>query len=381
MSELSIIKIIIIGLQYLNLYYVADVFLIISIALFLTAIYKHVQIASTLLASLGIFTTIFIISIGISHFDSNAIEKSIPELLNGLAIAFIFEFINLVLILILRFVNKRRVKKSDNNGITPTAIYLTLREISTYNNATQKPLLNNILEQLRLSQENTQKILQLKEVNTSKKLGLLMDIKSSLVDEDSLIKQVKIEISNGFNKLFNELDNKVEKSDIEKIRKGLQNVVDQINSISDNELVQSLQIIKPYLESLEQQFQVKQNLTQGTGQILQNNSEKLLENSVENEGANKFKYIYNQAFNFMDSGKYQNAITYFSQAIKLNSQDFSLYYNQSCCHALLGEIEPALDNLNNAILLNKQCIEMAKTDLDFDKIRNNPKFQILLVGS
>ncbi|MBE9563073.1 MAG: hypothetical protein IMF12_09465 [Proteobacteria bacterium] len=405
MSELSIIKIIIFGLQYLNFYYVADIFLIISIALFSTAIYRNIQIIPTLLAGLGVFTTILIISIGISNFDSHSIESSIPDLLNSLAIALIFGFINLILILILRFLNNCEVeKKPGNSEITPTAIYLTLREISTFNNVTQKPLLNSIFEQLRLSQENTQRILELQGIDISKKIELLSNIITILIENSSSIKQMEIEINKGFNELSNGLDNNIKKTDIEKICKVLQDIIVQIDSISDNELTKSLQTVMPYLKNLQQLHAQANNtfpkiekslteLTQGMQQVLQDNLE-LLENSVETQldmaeaikpsedsESEEFKSVYYQAFNAMDSGEYQDAITYFSRAIELNSQEFSLLYNQSCCYALIGEIELALDTLSNAILLNEQCIEMAKTDLDFDKIRHEPKFQALLSGS
>jgi len=413
MSELSIIKIIIIGLQYLNPYYVADVFLIISIALFSIAIYKRTQIIPTLLASLGIFSTILLISISISHFDSNSIESSIPNLLNGLITALIFGFINLLLVLILRFIKNRKIP--EKSEITPTAIYLTLREIATYNNITQKPLLNNIFEQLRLSQENTQRILELHGVGVSQELDLLKSIKNALIDEDSLIKQIKIEIINGFNKLFIELGDQTETSNIAKIHTELQNITSQINSIPATKLATSLQAIQPYLESLQQLRiqtndtfpKIEQNLTElikGMQQVLQNNldmlntsvetqldmAEVLIENNLQESSENsqqiitdkveleEFDAVYNQAFSCMDSGDYENAITYFSQAIEINPQEFSLFYNQACCYAMFDQIESALATLQNAILLNEQCIEMANTDLDFDKIRYDSRFQALL---
>ena len=368
MSELSIIKIIILGLQHLNLYYVADIFLIISIALFSAAIYKQLKIATTLLSLLGIFTTILTISIGISQFDNNTIEISMPILLDGLAIAFIFGFINFMLVLVLQFLSKSKAKKPDTSEITPTAIYLTLREISTYNNVTQKPLLISIFEQLRLSQENNQRILQLQETNVYKELDLLKNIK-----------------------------NIVEKNDIE-----LGAIIDQQDSGSNHELIQSLQELQQYLKNLQQLHtqandtfprleQSLTELTEGMQQVLQNNLE-LLENSIEtqldmveatkalkdSESSGKLRTAYDQAFSYMDSGEYKNAITYFSQAIELNPQEFSLFYNQSCCYAMLGEVEPSLEVLSDAILLNEECIEMANNDLDFNKIRYNPKFQSLL---
>ncbi|MFK5970712.1 MAG: hypothetical protein QM487_11410 [Candidatus Marithrix sp.] len=397
MSELSIIKIIIISLQYLNLYYIADVFLVISLVLFWIAVYKNIKIISSLLTSFGIFITILIIFISISKFNTSTIENNLPDLLNGFSIALIFGFFNLSLVWILKLINTRRTVKSKSTEITPTAIYLTLRELSTYNNITQKPLLNNIFEQLRLIQENTQRIIEIHGISVSQELDLLKTIKNDIIDEGLLIKQVKAEITNGFNKLD-------KKNDIDKIQQGLQNIVNKIDLVSNTELAKSLQEIKPYLENLQQLHiqandsfpKIEQNLTeltQGIQQVLQNNLELLkvsmetqldmAEVSIENVQENKLateesKSIYDKAFNNMDAGDYQNAIIYFDQVIELNSQEFSLFYNQACCYALLDQTELALKALQNAILLDKQCVEMASTDLDFDKIRYDPRFQVLL---
>ncbi len=400
MSELSIIKIIIISLQYLNIYYIADVFLVISLVLFWIAVYKNIKIIISLLTSLGIFITILIIFISISKFNTSAVENNIPDLLNDLGIALIFGFFNLSLVWVLRLINIRRTVKIESTEITPTAIYLTLRELSTYNNITQKPLLNRIFEQLKLIQENTQRIIEIHGIGVSQELDLLKTVKNDIIDESLLIKQIKVEIINGFNKLD-------KKDDIDKIQQVLQNIVNKINLVSNTELAKSLQEIQPYLESLQQLHiqandsfpKIEQNLTeltQGIQQVLQNNLETLevsmetqldmAEVSIENVlqenklaiKSEESKSIYDKAFNNMDAGDYQNAIIYFNQAIEANSQEFSLFYNQACCYALLDQTELALKVLQSAILLDKQCIEMASTDLDFDKIRYDSRFQALL---
>lgn len=88
----------------------------------------------------------------------------------------------------------------------------------------------------------------------------------------------------------------------------------------------------------------------------------------------------NNAFAFMEQGDYQQAIGYFEQALELNSTEFSLFYNKACCHALIGEAEPAIVALQEAIYLNSECLEMATNDSDFNNIRYDAHFRSLLKG-
>lgn len=56
------------------------------------------------------------------------------------------------------------------------------------------------------------------------------------------------------------------------------------------------------------------------------------------------------------------------------------YFNKACAYALQENIPLALaiENLKQAINLNSECLEMAKTDTDFDKIRRDRRFIDLL---
>ena len=53
-------------------------------------------------------------------------------------------------------------------------------------------------------------------------------------------------------------------------------------------------------------------------------------------------------------------------------------YSKACCYALQNRLELALENLQKAIQLDNEYREMAKTDSDFDNIRNDVRFQELL---
>ncbi len=56
------------------------------------------------------------------------------------------------------------------------------------------------------------------------------------------------------------------------------------------------------------------------------------------------------------------------------------WYNKACAYALQGNIEQVVENLQAAINLNPKYREMAKTDSDFDSIRDDARFQALIQG-
>ena len=56
-------------------------------------------------------------------------------------------------------------------------------------------------------------------------------------------------------------------------------------------------------------------------------------------------------------------------------------YKLSCAYAQQRSLEPALANLAHAINLEAKYLEMAKVDSDFDHIRDQSQFQILLNSS
>lgn len=78
-------------------------------------------------------------------------------------------------------------------------------------------------------------------------------------------------------------------------------------------------------------------------------------------------------------GKFDEAMTAFDTALAIKPNHDNTMYCRACTYALQNQIEPALNNLAQAIQLNpEENCEMAKTDSDFDAIRNDPRFQALL---
>ncbi len=95
---------------------------------------------------------------------------------------------------------------------------------------------------------------------------------------------------------------------------------------------------------------------------------------------NKHKAWFSRGLALLKLGRIDEAITSLERNRELYSLNPSTWYNIACCYALQGNVELALKNLEQAINLNSNlCREMAKIDLDFNKIRANQKFRSLLM--
>jgi tetratricopeptide (TPR) repeat protein len=88
---------------------------------------------------------------------------------------------------------------------------------------------------------------------------------------------------------------------------------------------------------------------------------------------------YNRGCVLCRLGHYEEAIASWSQALAIKPDYPSAFYNTACLYALLGNANLAIENLQQAINLNSNKYrEMAKNDSDFDRIRGEQRFQVLL---
>ncbi len=75
----------------------------------------------------------------------------------------------------------------------------------------------------------------------------------------------------------------------------------------------------------------------------------------------------------------ENAIISYDKAIEIKPADSNAFYNKACCFAVQANLKSALENLRKALDLSPdEYQELAKTDTDFDSIRNELSFQALL---
>ncbi|MBK1988702.1 tetratricopeptide repeat protein [Sphaerospermopsis aphanizomenoides BCCUSP55] len=91
-------------------------------------------------------------------------------------------------------------------------------------------------------------------------------------------------------------------------------------------------------------------------------------------------YAWNNRGNALDDlGRTEEALFSYDQALKLKPDDNFGWYNKACCYAIQGNIEESLKNLQQAIKLQPaEVLQRAKTDTDFDFIREDIRFQALM---
>jgi tetratricopeptide (TPR) repeat protein len=87
---------------------------------------------------------------------------------------------------------------------------------------------------------------------------------------------------------------------------------------------------------------------------------------------------YNRGAALRNLGRYEEAIASYDMAIKIVSNESNSHYGKACCYGLQGNVKGAVESLHQAIILNPECQEAAKTEADFDGIRNENQFQALV---
>ncbi len=87
----------------------------------------------------------------------------------------------------------------------------------------------------------------------------------------------------------------------------------------------------------------------------------------------------NRAAMLLKLQRYSEAIAACDQAIDLDPDQPAIWYNKACCYGLQGDVDRAIENLQQAMRRNQQIyLALAKTDPDFDPIRQNPRFQQII---
>ena len=78
------------------------------------------------------------------------------------------------------------------------------------------------------------------------------------------------------------------------------------------------------------------------------------------------------------AGKYAEAIDRGRELIEANPQYTMPLYNLACCESLAGRPADAIEHLRRAFEMSEDLRALAKTDSDFDPIRDDPAFKELV---
>ena len=92
----------------------------------------------------------------------------------------------------------------------------------------------------------------------------------------------------------------------------------------------------------------------------------------------KHEALYSKGVALYYSERFDEAIVPFDQALTIKSDYHQALYGKALTYSLGNDTTNALQSLQKAIALNSDYRDLAKTDADLDKIRQDPRFQKLI---
>ena len=90
------------------------------------------------------------------------------------------------------------------------------------------------------------------------------------------------------------------------------------------------------------------------------------------------KVLNNRGRAYLHLHKYEHAIQDFNKALQLKPDYPIARYNMAGVYSLMSKADEALKWLKEAIDLDQKYLDKAKTDSDFDNIRDDPRFKELV---
>jgi hypothetical protein len=97
--------------------------------------------------------------------------------------------------------------------------------------------------------------------------------------------------------------------------------------------------------------------------------------SSESSAANNADNLYNKGLAQVLNKDYQNALTSFGEATRLNSNHAWAFYGAAIASARLGNAEGVVNNLTSAVKINPSLKEAALSDLEFAKFVTTEAFR------
>jgi len=79
----------------------------------------------------------------------------------------------------------------------------------------------------------------------------------------------------------------------------------------------------------------------------------------------------------LELGRLEEAIQIFDKSLEINPQDHNAWYNKACALSRLERVDESLEALKKAISIDKDMVQRARRDKDFENIKENPIFKKL----
>lgn len=108
--------------------------------------------------------------------------------------------------------------------------------------------------------------------------------------------------------------------------------------------------------------------------------EKVIELKPKQQSALALAWYY-KSYSLAELSRYQECIESMNKALELNLESASIadaVYLQACCYAALKENELALTYLRKAVELNKEVKDWPKEQEDWDALRSDKRFQMIV---
>ena len=84
--------------------------------------------------------------------------------------------------------------------------------------------------------------------------------------------------------------------------------------------------------------------------------------------------LYNRGLTLHNMGRYAEALKDYNRALQLRPKHPATVYNRACTYSLMGRFEETLRGLEAAIKGDEENRKLARTDEDFEKLRNDPQY-------
>lgn len=90
------------------------------------------------------------------------------------------------------------------------------------------------------------------------------------------------------------------------------------------------------------------------------------------------RHLGNLGIAYAALGRHQEALSAYGYALELDPQDANAHYNSACAYGLMADVTKACDWLGRAIALDAKYRDMARSDSDFDRVRDALCFRALM---